>query len=359
MRVTLDGMKLPGDTFTGVHVASMSINLGDVFRFFGQADQQGLMNAIVGTPSPWSIVRNIPRMARGEEMIGRNILDRPCREMILEATGDELLAPIIDGEYYRDVKQLDVSRRAARADPESRRRQARRRVAERDRSIFGPSAARIESPQGEARSAKAEAPSQVSHLQLTVAGPPPSMPHVFGAAHFAILHARVLRLEAAPAEHVEAVAAIALVAPRAPLAVVDRIAVGDRLAPLLFLRRRRLVRIDLRPAAGTERDPGHDRERESLGHPPRRHRRDHAIVGAVAEDDRALMERLAVLEAEVKADADAQSARKEAAQAKAARAKKRRKTPSARPNVARSHCRPRGPQRRVGQAPARAPGRRR
>jgi diacylglycerol kinase family enzyme len=106
VRVTLDGMKLPGDTFTGVHVASMSINLGNVFRFFGKADQPGLMNAIVGTPSPWSIVRNIPRMARGEEMVGRDILDRPCREMILEATGDELLAPIIDGEYYREVKQL-------------------------------------------------------------------------------------------------------------------------------------------------------------------------------------------------------------------------------------------------------------
>jgi hypothetical protein len=33
----------------------------------------------------------------------------------------------------------------------------------------------------------------------------------------------------------------------------------------------------------------------------------------VSEDDRALMERLAALEAEVKADADAQRARKEAA----------------------------------------------
>ncbi|MDQ3365920.1 MAG: hypothetical protein M3680_10885 [Myxococcota bacterium] len=104
--VILDGMRLPGDKFTGVHVASMSINLGNVLRFFGKADQPGLMNAIVGTPSPWSIIRNIPRMARGEEMRGRNILDRPCREMIIEATGEELMAPIIDGEFYRDVKKL-------------------------------------------------------------------------------------------------------------------------------------------------------------------------------------------------------------------------------------------------------------
>jgi diacylglycerol kinase family enzyme len=106
-QVTLDGMQLPGTSFTGVHIASMSINLGNVLRFFGKADQPGLMNAIVGTPSPWSIIRNLPRMARGEEMRGRDILDRPCREMVLEATGDELLAPIIDGEYYRNVKKLE------------------------------------------------------------------------------------------------------------------------------------------------------------------------------------------------------------------------------------------------------------
>jgi diacylglycerol kinase family enzyme len=105
-RVTLDGMRLPGDKFTGVHVASMSINLGNVFRFFTKADHPGLMNALVGTPSPWGIIRNIGRMARGEEMRGRNILDRPCREMSIEATGDELLAPIIDGEFYRDVTKL-------------------------------------------------------------------------------------------------------------------------------------------------------------------------------------------------------------------------------------------------------------
>jgi hypothetical protein len=40
---------------------------------------------------------------------------------------------------------------------------------------------------------------------------------------------------------------------------------------------------------------------------------DHAIVGGVPEDDRAVMERLAALEAEVQADADAQRARKQAA----------------------------------------------
>lgn len=106
-KITLDGMVLPGNSFTGVHIASMSINLGNVLRFFGKADQPGLMNAIVGTPSPWSIIRNLPRMMGGQEMIGRNVLDRPCRHMVLTARGEELMEPIIDGEYYRNVKKLE------------------------------------------------------------------------------------------------------------------------------------------------------------------------------------------------------------------------------------------------------------
>ena len=105
-RVTIDGMVLPSDAFTGIHIASMSINLGNVLRFFGKADQPGYMNALVGTPSPWMIARNLPRMMRGDEMVGRDVIDRPCREMTMEAVGDELLEPIIDGESYKNIKRL-------------------------------------------------------------------------------------------------------------------------------------------------------------------------------------------------------------------------------------------------------------
>lgn len=105
-RVTLDGMILPGTEFTGIHVASMSINLGNVLKFFGKADQTGLMNAIVGAPSPLMVARNLPRMARGDEVVGRSVLDRPCREMVIEATNGELLEPVIDGEYYKNVRRV-------------------------------------------------------------------------------------------------------------------------------------------------------------------------------------------------------------------------------------------------------------
>lgn len=105
-KITMDGMILPDTAFTGVHIASMSINFGNVLRFFHKADQDGVMHAIVGAPTPLQIVRNLPRMHRGKAMIGRGMVDRACREMTMEATSGELLEPVIDGEYYRDVKRV-------------------------------------------------------------------------------------------------------------------------------------------------------------------------------------------------------------------------------------------------------------
>ena len=107
-RVNIDGMILPGEEFTGIHCASMAINLGGVLKFFGKADQPGLMNALVGTPTPLGVARNLPRMWSGREMVGRTVLDRPCRTMSIEARGGELLEPVIDGEYYRNLRSLSV-----------------------------------------------------------------------------------------------------------------------------------------------------------------------------------------------------------------------------------------------------------
>lgn len=105
-RVTIDGMILPYERMTGINIASMSINLGNVFRFFTKADEPGLMHAIVGDAKPLSMMRNLPRMHLGKELRDKRLVDRACREMVLEATSDELLEPIIDGEPYRNLRKL-------------------------------------------------------------------------------------------------------------------------------------------------------------------------------------------------------------------------------------------------------------
>ena len=105
-RIRVDGRELPRTDCTGIHVASMSINLGNVMRFFAQADVPGQMHCIVGSPSPLCIIMNIPRMYLGLPMTGDGIYDGPCRELTLEATSDELLAPVIDGEYYSNIRRM-------------------------------------------------------------------------------------------------------------------------------------------------------------------------------------------------------------------------------------------------------------
>ncbi len=108
-RLSIDGEALPGVAYTGIHVAAMSINLGGVFRFFGKADEPGQLHALVGEVSPLTIARNLPRMYLGRELRGENVIDRACRDLVIEAAGDERLDPIIDGEYYRGVRRLRFS----------------------------------------------------------------------------------------------------------------------------------------------------------------------------------------------------------------------------------------------------------
>ena len=105
-RVTVDGEVAATAETTSVHIASMSINLGNVLKFFGAAEAPGVLSAIVGSPTPWVIFRNLPRMAAGKAMQGPKLMDRACAEMTMEAVGDELLEPVIDGEYYRDLRKV-------------------------------------------------------------------------------------------------------------------------------------------------------------------------------------------------------------------------------------------------------------
>ena len=51
----------------------------------------------------------LPAMLTGRQMHGKGMIDRACRELTMEAVGDDLLEPIIDGEYYRNVRKMTFS----------------------------------------------------------------------------------------------------------------------------------------------------------------------------------------------------------------------------------------------------------
>lgn len=104
-RVTIDDRVFPAEHFTGLNIASMSINLGNVLRYFQHADVPGQLHAMVGAPSPLKVIANIPNMTMGRGFRAKDVHDGPCSRMTIEALGDELLTPIIDGEYYRNVRR--------------------------------------------------------------------------------------------------------------------------------------------------------------------------------------------------------------------------------------------------------------
>jgi len=105
-RITVDGRVLPWTEYTGVNIASMSINLGGVFRFFNIADEPGQMHCMAGSPTPFEVVSRVPKMMAGARLTASRLFDGPCREMKMEATSDELLAPVIDGEWYDKVREV-------------------------------------------------------------------------------------------------------------------------------------------------------------------------------------------------------------------------------------------------------------
>ena len=84
----------------------MSLDLGGVFKCFSEADVPGQMHALVGSPSPIELLKNLSKMYSGKSMQGANITDGACQNMTVEILGHELLSPIIDGEYYRNVKKI-------------------------------------------------------------------------------------------------------------------------------------------------------------------------------------------------------------------------------------------------------------
>lgn len=105
-RVTIDDRVFPAERFTGINIASMSINLGNVLRYFKHAEVPGQLHAMVGAPSPLQIIANIPNMTMGRGFRDKELHDGPCTSMTIEALDEENLAPVVDGEYYRDVRRV-------------------------------------------------------------------------------------------------------------------------------------------------------------------------------------------------------------------------------------------------------------
>jgi len=108
--VWIDGRLLPMRTYRAVNVGSIDINLAGVFRFFPVAREAGVLHVQAGNPDVIDVVRNLPRMATGRGLVMAEFFEGPGETMRVVARDGRRIDPVIDGELYWGLSELDVVR---------------------------------------------------------------------------------------------------------------------------------------------------------------------------------------------------------------------------------------------------------
>jgi diacylglycerol kinase family enzyme len=107
-RVTIDDEELECRAHGAIHAGSLDVSLGGVFRVFPLARDPGRLHFQAGGIVPLEMIRALPDLARGGAIKSRHLREVAGERMTVEALGDELLEPIIDGESFHDLSALEV-----------------------------------------------------------------------------------------------------------------------------------------------------------------------------------------------------------------------------------------------------------
>jgi len=109
-KVTIDGVELPVTAHGGIHAGAFDVNLGGVIRVFPLARERGTVQFQAGAITAPQIVAALPALFRGRPITtSPDLRDTAGHVMEIEATGDELLRPVVDGEIYQNVRRLRLS----------------------------------------------------------------------------------------------------------------------------------------------------------------------------------------------------------------------------------------------------------
>ncbi|MEX1365969.1 MAG: diacylglycerol kinase family protein [Nannocystaceae bacterium] len=107
-RVELDGQLLAYDDFASLQVGSIDINLGGVVRTFRHAAAPGIMHAQAISMSRWGVAANLPNIVLGTPIWGDKVYDGPTRRLRATALPGGSLDPVIDGELFFGLSELEV-----------------------------------------------------------------------------------------------------------------------------------------------------------------------------------------------------------------------------------------------------------
>jgi len=109
-QVQVDGKPLGFEDFASLQIGAIDINLGGVVRTFRHAQAPGVMHAQAISMTPLGVVANLPNIVLGTPIWGTKVFDGPADRLRVTAVGEESLAPVIDGEMFDGLRELDVSR---------------------------------------------------------------------------------------------------------------------------------------------------------------------------------------------------------------------------------------------------------
>jgi len=107
-QVELDGQPLAYDDFASLQVGSIDINLAGVVRTFRHAAAPGVMHAQAISMSPWGVAANLPNIVMGTPIWGERVYDGPARHVRAVAPPGGSLDPVIDGEMFFGLRELEV-----------------------------------------------------------------------------------------------------------------------------------------------------------------------------------------------------------------------------------------------------------
>jgi diacylglycerol kinase family enzyme len=108
--VTIDGQEIPCRAHGAIHAGSLDVSLAGLFKVFPLAREPGRLHFQAGGIVPREIILALPDLYRGRAIKSAHLFERAGTEMRVEALGDELLNPIIDGEVFRGLRELTVRR---------------------------------------------------------------------------------------------------------------------------------------------------------------------------------------------------------------------------------------------------------
>lgn len=107
-RVTIGGKVVPSEEHGAIHAGAFDVSLGGVFKVFPFATQPGTFHFQAGPLDPLEAILAIPDLVRGTKIRARGLVEESGQHMLVEALGDELLAPVCDGEQFTGLKNIEV-----------------------------------------------------------------------------------------------------------------------------------------------------------------------------------------------------------------------------------------------------------